>query len=304
MINKEFSKLYCFCRKYLKQYESWPSYFYRRYVGFLSYYDIMPQNHYEEVLDLGCSIGYNSAFLSKISDHVVASDLEQENPSTHTPGLQKTREFLSLLGIENVIVQHADAEDLPFEDNRFDMVFSSHVLEHVLNPGKAVREIYRVLKPGGIHFCVVPTSTYCIYGFLHYYVYLIKRSIVHIWIRLFKKKQNTTSYRQVFNSNHKYPALKHFPYPPPHGANSHFMDELRNWTISKWQRLITQNGSYKLLHQSSTELNPLRPLADMIYPSLGVAIHAVTRGLEAKVGANVLLKHMGINAVIITKKNA
>lgn len=43
----------------------------------------------------------------------------------------------------------ADAHDLPFEDEAFDQVVAIEVLEHLKNPGQAVQEIARVLKPGG-----------------------------------------------------------------------------------------------------------------------------------------------------------
>ena len=42
-------------------------------------------------------------------------------------------------------------EELTFDDNTFDLVITQDVLEHVLNPGKAFKEICRVLKPGGAH---------------------------------------------------------------------------------------------------------------------------------------------------------
>jgi len=42
------------------------------------------------------------------------------------------------------------------EDNYFDFVVCTEVLEHTLNPFKAVDEIYRILKPGGFAFVTVP----------------------------------------------------------------------------------------------------------------------------------------------------
>lgn len=46
----------------------------------------------------------------------------------------------------------ADICDLPFENNEFDVVFCNHVLEHIPDDIKAMQELYRVLKPGGLVF--------------------------------------------------------------------------------------------------------------------------------------------------------
>lgn len=45
---------------------------------------------------------------------------------------------------------------LPFHDHSLDYVASSHVLEHVANPVAALAEWYRVLRPGGLIYLVVP----------------------------------------------------------------------------------------------------------------------------------------------------
>lgn len=44
---------------------------------------------------------------------------------------------------------HGDAQCLPFRDSSFDSVLALDVLEHLRNPGEAMREIQRVLRPGG-----------------------------------------------------------------------------------------------------------------------------------------------------------
>lgn len=49
-----------------------------------------------------------------------------------------------------------DGHFLPFKDNTFDAVISEAVLEHVHSPDRVVREIYRVLKPGGYICVAVP----------------------------------------------------------------------------------------------------------------------------------------------------
>lgn len=42
-----------------------------------------------------------------------------------------------------------DLHAIPFDDNSFDVIFCNHVLEHVTDDSQCMRELYRVLKPGG-----------------------------------------------------------------------------------------------------------------------------------------------------------
>jgi predicted SAM-dependent methyltransferase len=49
-----------------------------------------------------------------------------------------------------------DIQDIPFDDNSFDVVMCNHVLEHVTDDKKAMSELYRVLKPGGFGIFQVP----------------------------------------------------------------------------------------------------------------------------------------------------
>jgi len=56
-------------------------------------------------------------------------------------------------------VQYADATHLAFNDNAFDMVLANHIMEHIPDDRTAMREIRRVLKPGGTAVLQVPFST-------------------------------------------------------------------------------------------------------------------------------------------------
>lgn len=302
---KEFIIIKEFCKKNFKSKELWPSYYERRYQEFLTFYEFFPKKQNIKILELGCGIGYYSAFLSKIADEVIATDLETIDPTTHSPGLQITRDFLAALNIKNVTVMNASAEELPFDDNTFDLVFSSHVLEHIPNMNKAIEEIDRVLKPGGINFCIVPTTTDRIYAFFTFYIYLIKRTFAKIFNKLFPKKQtinpavNTT--KPIATTSISY-YLKYLPFPPPHGVLPSYLKEIKNWTLKNWRKNITNHNKIKLVTQYGLQLNPLLPFVSSIFPITAVNIFSFTRSLETKLGKNGFMKHFGISTLLITEK--
>lgn len=98
------------------------------------------------VLDNGCGRGlYTRALLGK-SDRIEAIDLNQENINC------LKRRFANGM----IRFQRASSTALPFEDNIFDLVLHTEVLEHIENDESAVREISRVLKPGGRLILSVP----------------------------------------------------------------------------------------------------------------------------------------------------
>ena len=53
-------------------------------------------------------------------------------------------------------MQHMDITDVPFKDGAFDLIICVHVLEHVPEDRKAMREMVRVLRPGGVAMLLVP----------------------------------------------------------------------------------------------------------------------------------------------------
>ncbi|HBK83279.1 MAG TPA: SAM-dependent methyltransferase [Flavobacterium sp.] len=50
----------------------------------------------------------------------------------------------------------ADICNLPFKDNEYDIILCNHVLEHIPDDTKAMQELYRVLKPGGMGIFQIP----------------------------------------------------------------------------------------------------------------------------------------------------
>ncbi len=103
----------------------------------------------QHVLDLGSGAG-NDCFVARAmvgeSGQVTGLDFSEEM-------LTKARSNAQKLGFTNVEFVAGDIEEMPLENNQFDVVISNCVLNLVPNKDKAFAEIIRVLKPGG-HFCV------------------------------------------------------------------------------------------------------------------------------------------------------
>lgn len=78
--------------------------------------------------------------------------------------LQKFRQMKNLdyttLDIESPIADiKADIRKLPLEDNTFDVIFCNHVLEHIEEDSRSMKELYRVMKPGGWGIFQVPMKS-------------------------------------------------------------------------------------------------------------------------------------------------
>ena len=94
----------------------------------------------ETVLDAGCGEGVLSWYLAERGAKVTAMDISK-------PNVENARAFLEKKGVlDRVTVMLGDAENLPFPDASFDWVVSSHVLEHLPDFERGLREIHRVTK--------------------------------------------------------------------------------------------------------------------------------------------------------------
>ncbi len=305
-IYQELNQIYQYCLTNCRENERWPSYYQRRYLEFLSYMESLPSLKFAKVLELGCGIGYQSAFLSKIADQVIATDLADEDIEAHAPGMKKAEELHKKLNISNVKFVSCSAEDLPFEDASFDLVYSSHVLEHIPDLNKAMQEMARVLKPGGIFMSVTPTTFEKFYGFLNFYFLIISR-VVLFAVRKLKSlftsnhAKKNASLKKESTGNQSRSAWSYFPFPPPHGTGKSFLSELSAWTPSKWKRMVSKS-EFDFIKQQTTQWMPALPLLGFLFPLFGTRLHALTRKMELKWGKYKFFQAFGINTMIMLRK--
>lgn len=69
---------------------------------------------------------------------------------------QKNLNYLTGDLVSPIADIHFDLHDIPLENDRFDVVFCNHVLEHVEDANRCIEELYRVMKPGGWGIMQVP----------------------------------------------------------------------------------------------------------------------------------------------------
>lgn len=99
-----------------------------------------------KLLDLATGTGDQILFLISQSDQIesaVGIDLAEEM-------LARGRQKVSAKGLETVIeLKHGDATRIPFSDQQFDVITISFGIRNVVDVPQSLRDMYRVLKPGG-----------------------------------------------------------------------------------------------------------------------------------------------------------
>ncbi|HEY3296755.1 MAG TPA: methyltransferase domain-containing protein [bacterium] len=104
------------------------------------------------ILDFGCGTGEIDILMARHGREVVGYDISQIALDTAKDHLAKEPQAVQnrlrfVLGAGN---------RLPFEDQSFDSVFCNHVLEHIAHPTPILKDLARVLKPGGALLVQVP----------------------------------------------------------------------------------------------------------------------------------------------------
>ena len=94
------------------------------------------------IIDIGCGGGLMIGLLKLF------------NPKLNVSGFEGSESIRDIWKTRKLEVKTGDIYDLPFKDNEFDTVLSSHVIEHLENPEKMIKESLRISNKRVIH--IVP----------------------------------------------------------------------------------------------------------------------------------------------------
>lgn len=114
-------------------------------------FDWIPFAENDLILDMPCGRGFYLNMIRHVSAcRVVGAELDWEV-------MLKAKQNVGHL---DVALHNANIYALPYEDNTFDAVIFSEVLEHLEDDVQALKEAYRVLKPNGVLVATVPHANY------------------------------------------------------------------------------------------------------------------------------------------------
>jgi len=200
---------------------------------------LIPQS--SSILEIGAGSGWQVKILAEHGFAVEAIDIDTEQSPYTEHRVWPVRSY--------------DGVHIPFDENSFDVVFSSCVLEHILNFNQIQSEIKRVLKPNGLAIHILPTSTWRFWSNISYYFAGAKKILFMILAKMgamnagadqsiCKPKETQKSSKLAITKN-----LLKIMVPPCHGVVGNCISEIYLFNRFRWISLFRGTGwqvqSYK-----------------------------------------------------------
>lgn len=186
-------------------------------------------------LDVGCGAGY--AMLKAQEEFNCNCFGVDPDPGGH--GVGRYKEFNKRLNIKKGV-----SEDLPFQDESFDIIFCSHVLEHVENEKLSLEEMKRVLKPEGTLIIGMPTATMSWISFFTELLFTTHQRLFNLIFGYipFVKAHKISLINFFLPTSHSFPRAKTILY------------DFKHYTVKNWREIV------------GTTFNVKKELLPALYP--------------------------------------
>jgi SAM-dependent methyltransferase len=182
-------------------------------------FERVPAGCFDRCLDVGAGDGFQSAFLADYARFVVGTDMRLSK-LVHAPR-------------ENTRYLYSDAERCPFRASSFDLIFSSHLLEHLPDLPGALRGLRFVLRDDGVMIHVVPSRFWKLLDVGLFY----PSQLVHLIEMHSAKEAAVPALRGSSGSNVKGPVQgwwRRSFWPPVHGIARSNLAELQRFHPRRW----------------------------------------------------------------------
>jgi SAM-dependent methyltransferase len=177
-----------------------------------------PANPEARVLELGSGTGY---MLRRIRERY--------------PNVSGLEVRGSAYCFEDPDIHIYDGRQIPFDDGTFDVVFSSHVLEHIGDIDEALVEMARVLKSGGVAVHIIPSPTWRVLTSLFHYFAVVKLALATVSPR---GRGPVTAQAEKKTRGE---LLKFLLYAPGHGERGTVVTEAFYFSRLWWKRVFADS---------------------------------------------------------------
>jgi SAM-dependent methyltransferase len=175
------------------------------------------------ILEFGCGDGFQIPFLKSLSENLVAIDININN---------------ELKCLYPNIVNNLSINSTNFNDKQFNLIFSNHVIEHLVDLKGAVREMHRIGTDECLYVFSVPTNIWLLLSIPAQYYrkinYIIEKNKIKIpFDETNSKNKEPIKERGVFINR---------LLPKGHGVYTRFQDCYNAFKIKTWQSLFSELG--------------------------------------------------------------
>ncbi len=186
-----------------------------------------------KIFNKGLEVGAGDFYQSKILNMYIKNFICTEYIIQNIP--KKSSKNIKYLSCDAEII------DTYFKKNEFDLVFSSNMMQYLVNPGAFLKGVYKILKDDGVSIHCMPNRFWKISQMiLHHFNYLI----------IFIEKLSSCKFKEQYKKNRLHINLEHkkhnlirrIVWPIPHGAYKNNIEEFLNYGKKKWINVFERNG--------------------------------------------------------------
>lgn len=161
---------------------------------------------YKKVLDVGCGTAFYYPLISNKVNKIYGIDFSNNM-------LKHAKKFCKINHINNSKFYLGNAEELPFDNDEFDIVFCFDFLHHAINTDRVIKEMFRVVKRGGIVAAIETNPLNPLMLFFNLFYSPIEHGILKTFPFMVKKKftQHTKEGVEVKYNRYIFPLFSATP---------------------------------------------------------------------------------------------